>query len=218
MPRARTRPARARTASRTPEAPRARETSRAPRRLERQARHEQLVEAALPVAAAQGLAELSLDDVAARADVTRNLLYHYFPRGRADLALAVCEQAGRLLTDDWVTDPSVPLPERLAANNGRMIEHAMEPSDAWRVYRHARGSTEPEVREVVDRFVALVISNISLNHFGSPDPPPLAGVALAGYLAFFEAALDDARAAGIPPEQVLPVLARTLAEALRAAG
>lgn len=176
------------------------------------------MEAALPVAAAQGLAELSLDDVAVRADVTRNLLYHYFPRGRADLALAVCERAGGLLTDDWITDPSVPLPERLAANNARMIEHAMEPSDAWRVYRHARGSTEPEVRAVVERFVGLVVSNICLNHFGSPDPPPLAGVALAGYLAFFEAALDDARATGIPPEQVLPVLGRTLAEALQAAG
>jgi len=176
------------------------------------------VDAALPVAAEQGLAELSLDDVAERADVTRNLLYHYFPRGRADLAVAVCEKAGRLLTGDWITDPGIPLPERLAANNARMIEHAMEPSDAWRVYRHARGSTEPEVREVVERFVALVISNISLNHFGAPDPPPLARVALAGYLAFFEAVLDDARVTGVAPERVLPLLGRTLAEALRAAG
>jgi len=191
---------------------------RPPRRLARQARHEQLVEAALPIVAEQGLSELSLDDVAARADVTRNLLYHYFPRGRADLAVAVCEEAGRLLTGDWITGPEVPLPERLAANNARMIEHAMEPSDAWRVYRHARGSTEPEVREVVERFVALVISNISLNHFGTPDPQPLVRVALTGYLAFFEASLDSARATGVAPERVLPLLGRTLAEALRASG
>ncbi|MFN8175856.1 MAG: TetR/AcrR family transcriptional regulator [Solirubrobacteraceae bacterium] len=192
--------------------------ARPPRRLSRQARHEQLVEAALPVVAAQGLAGVSLDDVAARADVTRNLLYHYFPRGRPDLVLAVAERAGRLLTDDWVTDPSIPLPERLAANNARMIEHAMQPSDPWRIYRLARGSTDPELLETVDRFVDLVVSSIALNHLGTEDPPPLARLALRGYLAFFEVALDDARDAGIAPEQVLPVLGGTLVAALGAAG
>ncbi len=176
------------------------------------------MEAALPVVAAQGLAGVSLDDVAARADVTRNLLYHYFPRGRPDLVLAVAERAGRLLTDDWVTDPSIPLPERLAANNARMIEHAMQPSDPWRIYRLARGSTDPELLETVDRFVDLVVSSIALNHLGTEDPPPLARLALRGYLAFFEVALDDARDAGIAPEQVLPVLGGTLVAALGAAG
>src|SRR6188474_1118466 len=114
--------------------------SRSPRRLSREARHEQLVAAAMPVVAEQGFAELSLDDVAARADVTRNLLYHYFPRGRADVALAVAEAAGHQLTDEWITDEAIPLAERLIANNGRMIEHAMEPSVAWTLYRHARSS------------------------------------------------------------------------------
>lgn len=200
-----------------PRSPSARPPARPPRRLSRQARHEQLVEAALPVLAAQGLADISLDDVAARADVTRNLLYHYFPRGRPDLVLAVVERAGRLLTDDWVTDPATPLPERLAANNARMIEHAMQPSDPWRIYRLARGSTDPELRATVDRFVGLVVSSIALNHLGTEDPPPLARLALRGYLAFFEAALDDARATGLSPGEVLPVLGGTLVAALGAA-
>ena len=60
----------------------------------------------MPVVAEQGFTEFSLDDVAARADVTRNLLYHYFPRGRADVALAVAEAAGHRLTDEWITDES----------------------------------------------------------------------------------------------------------------
>ena len=39
----------------------------------------------MPVVAEQGFARFSLDKVAARVeDVTRNLLYHYFPRGRPD--------------------------------------------------------------------------------------------------------------------------------------
>lgn len=190
---------------------------RSPRRLSREARHEQLVAAAMPVVAEQGFTEFSLDDVADRADVTRNLLYHYFPRGRADVAVAVAEAAGHQLTDEWMTDESIPLAERLIANNGRMIEHAMEPSVAWRLYRHARSAADPELRETMDRFVEVVIAAIALNHLGTEQPPPLARAALKGYLAFFGAVLDEARATSTPPERVLPVLNETLAAAMRSA-
>ena len=168
----------------------------------------------MPVVAEQGFAEFSLDEVAARADVTRNLLYHYFPRGRADVALAVAEAAGHQLTDEWITDETIPLAERLIANNGRMIEHAMEPSVAWTLYRHARSASDPELRETMDRFVEVVIAAISLNHFGTEPPPPLAHAALKGYLAFFGALLDEARATSTPSERILPILTRTLAAAL----
>jgi AcrR family transcriptional regulator len=190
---------------------------RPPRRLSRGARREQLVAAAMPIAAAQGFAELSLDDVAAEADVSRNLLYHYFPRGRPDLVRAVAEAAGHRLTDDWVTDEAIPLPERLAMNNARMIEHAMKPSDAWTIYQLARGAPDPELRETVERFVEVVIEATSLNQLGTADPDPLARVALKGYLGFFGAVLDEARATGTPPEQLLGILSETLVAALAAA-
>ena len=51
------------------------------RRLPPEQRRAQLAQAALAVAAEQGYAGLSLDEVGERAGVTRNLLYHYFPRG-----------------------------------------------------------------------------------------------------------------------------------------
>lgn len=172
----------------------------------------------MPVVAEQGFTEFSLDDVAVRADVTRNLLYHYFPRGRPDVALAVAEAAGHQLTDEWITDGKIPLAERLIANNGRMIEHAMKPSVAWMLYRHARASSDSELRETMDRFVEVVIGAISLNHLGTDRPPPLARAALKGYLAFFGALLDEARATSTPRERILPILNGTLAATMRSAG
>lgn len=166
--------------------------------------------------AVQGLSDYSLDEVARGAGVTRNLLYHYFPRGRPDLTLAVLEEAGRVLTDGWVVDEAIPLAERIVMNVGRLIDHAMQPSDAWRLYRLARVSSDPEVRGVFDRFVDMVIASISLNHLGTADPPPLARAALVGFFAFFEAALEEARAAAVPREQVLVVLNETLVAAIRA--
>jgi AcrR family transcriptional regulator len=185
--------------------------------MSREARHEQLVAAAMPVIAEHGLAEFSLDEVAARADVTRNLLYHYFPRGRADLALAVAERAGHELTDGWITDESVPVDERVAQNNARIVAHALEPTDAWRIYRLARGATVPELREVVSRFVGLVVTNMALNHLGTADPPPLARLAITGYVAFVESVLDEVRADTAQPERIVEFMNETLAGALRAA-
>ena len=168
----------------------------------------------MPVLAGQGFSDFSLDEVAERAGVTRNLLYHYFPDGRRDLVRAVAEQAGHELTDDWVTDESIPLPERLAINNSRMIDHAMKPSDAWVIYQLTRGTTDPELRAAVDRFVEVVVAAVSLNNLGTAEPPPLARVALKGYLGFFGTVLDEARATGTPPETLIDLFGETLTAAL----
>jgi AcrR family transcriptional regulator len=190
---------------------------RPPRRLSRTARRRQLVDAAKPVVAAQGFSDFSLDDIAAIADVSRNLLYHYFPRGRPDVVLAVCDAAGHELTDEWITDEGMPRDERLAANNTRMIEHAMTPTDAWTIYQRARNSNDPEVRETVERFTDAVVAAMSQNHLGTPEPPPRVRLALKGYLAFFGAVLDEARTTSTPPDEVLGVLGETLFAALAAA-
>jgi AcrR family transcriptional regulator len=189
------------------------------RRLSPEARREQLVAAAMPVVAEQGFTAFSLWRIANRAGVTRNLLYHSFPRGRPDVALAVADEAGRRLTHDWVTDDTVSLPERLAANFGWIYDHAIEPSDAWRIHRHGRAYSqpEPELARIGERYVDVVISSIALNHLGTPDPPPLVRMGLIGFLAFAETVLDQARSTGTPREQVMRVLAETLPATVQSA-
>jgi len=188
----------------------ARAATRPPRRLSRPARREQLVATAMPIAAAKGLAELSLDEIAAEAGVTRNLLYHYFPRGRQDVALAVLERAGHELADDWVVDEAIALQERLAVNVQRMIDHALEPTDAWRIYRLARATTDAEMAAIMQRFLDMVVSAISLNQFGTPSPQPLQRTALLGYVGFFETVLDEARTQDIPLDRLLRLLSDAL--------
>ena len=170
------------------------------RRLPPEQRRAQLADAALALAARQGQAGLSLDDVAERADVTRNLLYHYFPRGRLDVFLAALARAGDELTGDFIVDPSRPLAERLAANTDRAIDHAERRSDAWLVWRHAQSAAEPEIQAVLGRYRDAIVTGMALNHLGTADPPPLARVALRAYLDFHQTALDEWRgAASIAP-------------------
>src|SRR3712207_4760232 len=144
--------------------------TRPPRRLSSEAWREQLAALAQELIARDGYAAFSLDELAERADVTRNLLYHYFLRGRLDLFLAAIRVGGAQITVGWVTDPDVPLEERIATNFARMLEHARGPSAAWLVHRQARAAAEPEVTAALDLYMDRVIRAMALNHFGSDDP------------------------------------------------
>jgi AcrR family transcriptional regulator len=170
----------------------------------------------MPLVADQGISAFSLDELARRADVTRNLLYHYFPRGRPDILLAVSERAGHELTDNWVTDESIPLRERTALNFQRFVEHSAEPSIAWRIHRLGRASNEPELDVIIDRFEHVVVAAVSLNNFGTAEPPPIARLAIKGFISFCEKVLDEGRETGIPREQVLTLVAQTFASTMEA--
>jgi AcrR family transcriptional regulator len=178
--------------------------------MSREGRREQLIDAAMPLVADKGIAGFSLDDVAANAQVTRNLLYHYFPRGRDDIMVAVAERAGHELTDGWVTDDSVPLVQRQAANFVRFFEHSREPSVAWRIYRMGLASTDAELHAMIDRFQDVIVRGVAQNNLGTADPPPIARMAIKACLAFGETMLDQARDSEVPREEVLQLVAQTI--------
>jgi len=128
-----------------------------------------------------------------------------------------CSRSSRELTDDWKVDDALPLPERQAVNMAHLASHAMRQTDAWRIYRLARTASDPEIPKLVDGFVDIVISSIALNHLGTPEPQPLPRLAIRAFFAFFESALDDTRAAGVPLAQVTQLLNDTLRATIEAA-
>jgi AcrR family transcriptional regulator len=184
--------------------------------MSREGRREQLIDAAMPLVADQGIAGFSLDDVAARAKVTRNLLYHYFPRGREDILVAVAERAGHELTDGWSTDESIPLAQRQATNFGLFFDHSREPSLAWRIYRMARASTDDQLHAMIDQFQEVIVDGVSQNNLGTLDPPPIARMAIKACLAFSETMLDEVRESDVPRDEVLQIVAQTFLSTLEA--
>lgn len=157
----------------------------------------------MPLAARAGLSDLALDAVSARAGVTRNLLYHYFPRGRADLVIAVVTEAERQLNlaEAGQGDPLA-----------RMLDHALAPTHAWRIHRWAAAHADPEIRELAAETEEALVRGLCSIHLATRDADPLVRTALRGYVAFAATALDAGRAAGLPR---VP-LARLLSDALPA--
>jgi AcrR family transcriptional regulator len=193
------------------------ESGSAPRRLPPAQRREQLIDSALAVAARDGHDRLTFEAVAKQAGVTRNLVYHYFPGGPQELVEAAVHRAGELLSSDWVTDPGIPLPERLVSNLNRMMDHAAEPTDAWMLYRQSRGLVDPRLTEIASGYRERVISNIALNQLGNAKPPPIVHTALDGFLAYVETVVESALADGIDRERVVAVIAPALASTVDAA-
>lgn len=189
----------------------------APRRMRSDDRRAQLVQAAIASIAERGTVTLSLDDVAERAGVTRNLLYHYFPRGRHDLQFAALDEVGRQLTDGFVTDPEMSLDEKLERNFGAFILHAWEQTDAWRVLIVAGSIADPELRAASDPYRDRIINSIAVNHLGTDDPGPLARVALRGFLDFAESVLDRGRKEGLEGAEVVELLGSVLYSTVEAA-
>ena len=186
-----------------------------PRRMPREARREQLERAAMAAIATHGLDGRLLEAVGEASGVTRNLLYHYFPRGRQDLILAAADRAGRELLAGWETDPRIPVEQRVAANTAHVVAHALAPTDAWLTVRRAHHSADPEVRAVVGGYIDQIVDTIAANN--DAEPTPIVRTALRAFIAFAETVLDDARDDGLPAEQVGALLRATLRAAIGAA-
>lgn len=180
-------------------------------------RRRQLTKCALSVIADDSSQELSLDAVAERAGVTRNLLYHYFPRGKRDLELAAVEEVASQLFGDFDTDPSAPLDEKQERNLARFVVHAWQRSDAWQGYVELRSRLDPEMRATMDRYRDAIVEAISLNNFGTADPGPYAHAALRGFIEFGAEMLSQGREAGLEIEDVVATLREVLDATVEAA-
>jgi AcrR family transcriptional regulator len=187
-----------------------------PRRLSRQGRRDQLVAAALPLLARHGPTDLSLDEVAERVGVRRNLLYHYFPGGRGDLVAAVVEEAERQLLGPWAPGaPGTPAPGPQEGLS-RLLDHALAPTHAWRIHRLARAASWPSVSSVIQRSTEMVVTTLAAAGSLGDQPSPVTIVALHGYVAFAEAVLDSARAAGLARSDIRRLLGQGLRAVLAA--
>ena len=193
------------------------EVSSPPRRLPPAERREQLINSALAIAAREGYENLAFEKVANRAGVTRNLVYHYFPGGRQELLEAAVHQAGEQLSSGWVTDPKIPLGERLEANLNRMMDHAEEPTDAWQLYRQGRGTVDPGLLEIARQYREQVIGLIALNQLGTIEAPPVVRIALDGFMAYAETVIESAIQQEMPRAQVIELVSGTLMSTMNAA-
>jgi AcrR family transcriptional regulator len=178
-------------------------------RLSREERRAQLVAFGMEMIGASSFDEVSVDDVAAAAGISRSLLFHYFPSKR-DFHVAVATASADEFLDATAPNTSLPTAPQLRDSLERYFDYVGARRRAYvSLVRGATGGGDA-MREVFDRTRQVIVDRI-LAGFGTSDAPPLLQLAVRGWVAFAEeVSVAWLAGHGTSRTEVIDLLERTL--------
>jgi AcrR family transcriptional regulator len=181
-------------------------------RLQVDVRRQQLLELGLELFGNQTYDELSIDEIAKRAGVSKGLLYHYFPSKRAFYVAAVQEAARQLLEETDIDRHGrgpEPDPEGVRAGLRDFLGYVSRRRLAYAFLLRGGIGTDTEVAEIIEETrQALVDRMLSrMSRFGAEPDDPATRLRLRGWLGFLEASsLDWAESQELDLESFLALL------------
>lgn len=171
--------------------------------LSRDARIQSILEASQSVFASRPYDEISIDDIALEASMSKGLLYHYFASKR-DLYLET-------LRSVFATMSQIPeeAPDLRACLHAFLARFEESPSLARMVFRGGIGSdaeAEALLRDYRQRQFTFFCQHLGIN-----EADPLVRLALQSWISFFqEVCLQWIEHQDIPREQILVLLEESL--------
>lgn len=148
------------------------------RRLDPARRREQLLDAAVQLAAGRDLALLSVQEIAAHAGVSEGLLYHYFPTKDALLAAAVQRAADALTAALDGAAQGTPMAS-LTAGLAAFLDHVQADPTGWHAVLQARTGALADIGAAVEEHGR----RLTLGFLGVEHASPVLQAALDGWTA-----------------------------------
>jgi AcrR family transcriptional regulator len=158
------------------------------------ARREQLLRAGGELLGRRPYDEVSIEEIAAAAGVSKGLLYHYFPT-KQEFVLAAIERGERELTELTAPDPALDPSEQLGASLDRFLDFVEERPAAYAAIFRTRGGDDPAIQAALEagrrrRLDSLLESLEAWD--GAPveiERSPALETAVQGWLFFLEGAV-----------------------------
>jgi AcrR family transcriptional regulator len=187
-------------------------------RLSTDARREQLVALGVEIFSERPFDDVSIDDIAAAAGISKGLLYHYFPSKR-DFYVAVVRHSADEMQAITETDPELPPLERLADGLDRYLEYVATHARGFATVLRAGIGSDPEVAAIVEGVRAAMAQRILDDVTADDPPPPGVRIAVRGWVGFAEAAsLEWLERRELTRDELRELLIRALTGAVAAAG
>lgn len=158
-------------------------------RLDVDERRAQLVALGLDLFGSRSYDDVSIDELAAAAGISKGLLYHYFPTKRDFYVATVRESARQLVERTDARMKGEPL-ERLSAGLDAYLDYVTEHGQAYAALLRSGVGADAEVARVVDETRATLVARVA-ESLPLASPGPLVSVALRGWLGFVEASTLD---------------------------
>jgi AcrR family transcriptional regulator len=156
-------------------------------RLSTDARREQLVALGVEMFSERPFDEVSIDDIAAAAGISKGLLYHYFPSKR-DFYVAVVRHSADEMQAITETDPDLAPLERLSAGLDRYLEYVDTHARGYATVLRAGIGSDPEVAAIVEGVRSAMAGRILDDMTVERDAPASVRIAVRGWVGFAEAA------------------------------
>lgn len=186
------------------------------------ARREHLLRAGVELLRQRLPEEVSIEEIAAAAGVSKGLLYHYFPTKQAFIVAAL-ELGQAELAEQLRPDPGLEPPARLDASLNAFLDSVEDHAVAYTTI-FKRGGAHPEVAAALNagRDQQLQMLLDALAQLEAPAAAtattPALEAALQGWLFFCEGAvLRWLERGGLERDQILVLLRKALLGALAAA-
>ena len=185
-------------------------------------RREQLLSAGVELLRHRPHEEVSIEEIAAAAGVSKGLLYHYFPT-KKDFILAALERGREQLVERLRPDPELEPPAQLDASLDAFLDYVEEYATAYTaIFR--RGGGDAEVAEMINAGRADQLQTMLEALAGWKESPvstersPALEAAVQGWLFFIEGAvLHWLENGGLERDQLRDLLRSGLVGALFAA-
>ncbi len=171
-------------------------------RLRPAARRAQLIGLGVQMLATRTLDELSVEDIATEAGISRGLLFHYFS-SKQEFHLEVARAAAQEMIDRTEPDRTLPPLQALRGALQAFIDYVSENPDNYKSLVRGAASGDAEMRAIFDRTRSTLAGRI-IGVLAELQLPlgPRAQLAVHGWVAFVEEcvvrsiddhALDDAQ-------------------------
>lgn len=164
------------------------------RRLSTDARREQLLASGARLLAQRPYDEVSIEEIARAAGVSKGLLYHYFPT-KKDFLIAALERGQGELAVLTAPDPDLPPAEQLAASLDRFLDFVEAHEAAYAAIFSSRGGGDAEIQAALEagrqqRMDAVIESLASWETSpASVERTPTLETAVQGWFFFVEGAV-----------------------------
>ena len=183
-------------------------------RLTVEERREQLLELGLRLFGSRPYDEISIEEIAQLAGMSKGLLYHYFPSKR-DFYVACLRAASAQLRRQIRPDPTLPPAEQVRTSLAAYLDHVR--SNLAKIQAFVRGGigSDPEVMEVTEG-TRRAIWQFMLAGMGASEDEHLLRFSVRSWVRFVEViALEWAESDAVAREAVIDVCLSVLRAAVR---
>jgi AcrR family transcriptional regulator len=192
-------------------------------RLDTDERRQQLLALGKAAFAERSYDEVSIDDIATAAGISKGLLYHYFPTKRDFYVAGLRKTSDELLARTTILPSDLPPIDRVRAGVDAYLDHIEVHGRAFVALMRGGIGSDPEVMAVLEDTRARLLSHILDSAGHNPIIPSSPGsvrlrVALRGWLGFVEAtSIDWLDRRDLPRVELRDLIVEMLLSTVRAA-